>query len=74
MAMKIQYALNVRSNSNLLDIDDDLPMDSAYSSIPLRRVGTPEDVSNLAIFLMSSASSYIHGAVISIDGGLSVKY
>jgi len=74
MAMKIQYALNVRSNSNLLDIDDDLSMDSASSSIPLRRVGTPEDVSNLAIFLMSSASSYIHGAVISIDGGLSVKY
>lgn len=74
MAMKIQFALNVRSDPNLLYSDDESSMDGASSSIPLRRIGTPEDISNLAIFLISSASSYIHGAVINIDGGLSVKY
>jgi NAD(P)-dependent dehydrogenase (short-subunit alcohol dehydrogenase family) len=39
------------------------------SSIPLGRLGTPEDVGNLAVFLSSEASSYITGSEIVIDGG-----
>lgn len=38
-------------------------------SVPLRRVGTGEDVANLALFLASPYASYIHGAVIPVDGG-----
>lgn len=37
---------------------------------PLGRLGTPEDVANVYAFLSSDEASYIHGAVISVDGGL----
>lgn len=40
------------------------------TSIPMRRTGTPEEVANTVLFLASDASSYINGAVISVDGGL----
>lgn len=39
-------------------------------SIPLRRVGQPDDVANVAIFLASELSSYITGQVISVCGGM----
>jgi 3-oxoacyl-[acyl-carrier protein] reductase len=39
-------------------------------SIPLGRYGRPEEIANLAVFLASSASSYITGASILCDGGL----
>jgi len=38
--------------------------------IPLRRLGTPEDVAGVALFLCSPAASYITGQVIAIDGGM----
>ncbi len=38
--------------------------------IPLGRIGLPEDVANLAVFLASGRASYITGEVICIDGGL----
>jgi len=40
--------------------------------IPLRRVGTSEDIADLALFLASDKSKYITGETIRIDGGLSV--
>jgi len=42
------------------------------SNIPLRRTGRPTDVAGTAIFLASSAGSYLTGAVIPVDGGLGV--
>ena len=36
----------------------------------LKRLGTPEDVANAALFLASPWSSYITGEVLSVDGGL----
>jgi NAD(P)-dependent dehydrogenase (short-subunit alcohol dehydrogenase family) len=38
--------------------------------IPLGRMGQPEDVANLALFLASSESSFITGALVVIDGGI----
>lgn len=38
-------------------------------SVPLKRWGEVEDVANLALFLASDESSYIHGDLIRIDGG-----
>lgn len=40
--------------------------------IPAKRLGKAEDVAALAVFLASSASSYITGQVITVDGGLSL--
>ncbi len=39
-------------------------------SIPLRRMGNPQDVANVVKFLASEDSSYITGQVIHIDGGM----
>ncbi len=40
------------------------------TSIPLGRVGTPEDISHAVLFLASSASNYITGQVLVVDGGM----
>ena len=39
-------------------------------NIPLRRMGTPEDVANVVKFLAGEQSSYITGQVINVDGGM----
>ncbi|BDC18834.1 beta-ketoacyl-ACP reductase [Acidianus sp. HS-5] len=38
--------------------------------IPLKRVGSPEDVANVITFLCSEEASYINGAIIEVTGGL----
>ena len=43
------------------------------STIPVGRVGTPDEVAQLITFLLSDSASYITGQVIHIDGGLSIK-
>lgn len=43
---------------------------SISERIPLRRLGTPEDVADVVLFLCSPASSYVTGQVIAIDGGM----
>jgi NAD(P)-dependent dehydrogenase (short-subunit alcohol dehydrogenase family) len=40
---------------------------------PLKRAGQPEEVAELAVFLASDRASFITGAVIPIDGGVSAK-
>lgn len=37
--------------------------------IPLKRVGNPEELTNLAAFLVSDYAAYINGEVVTIDGG-----
>ncbi len=39
-------------------------------SIRMGRIGTPEDVAGVAVFLASSLSSYVTGQVIGVDGGM----
>ena len=38
------------------------------NSIPLRRIGKPEDIANALVFLASDKASYITGVVLSVDG------
>ena len=40
-------------------------------NIPLNRIGTPEDVSNIVTFLCSNNGSFINGQNIKVDGGQS---
>ncbi len=37
--------------------------------IPAGRWGTPEDLKGVVVFLASAASSYLHGAIVPVDGG-----
>ena len=39
---------------------------------PMGRIGTPEEIANLAVYLSSDESSYTTGAVFSIDGGMTI--
>ncbi len=45
---------------------------SMVGHTPLGRMGKPEDIANTYVWLASEAASFIHGTVISVDGGLVV--
>ena len=46
--------------------------DELKKQLPLARLGMPEDIAELALFLASEKSSYITGEVIKVDGGMYV--
>ncbi len=50
--------------------DLDMTDDATRKSIPLGRFGTPEEVANVAVFLASPLSAYVHGASMLVDGGM----
>jgi NAD(P)-dependent dehydrogenase (short-subunit alcohol dehydrogenase family) len=44
--------------------------DAIAESAPLRRIGRPDDMAGVAVYLASRAGAYVTGAVIPVDGGL----
>ena len=44
--------------------------DAVAKSIPVKRIGVPEDMAGAAIFLASKAGDYVVGDTIAVDGGL----
>jgi NAD(P)-dependent dehydrogenase (short-subunit alcohol dehydrogenase family) len=44
--------------------------DAIAAAAPLRRIGRPDDMAGVAVYLASRAGSYVTGAVIPVDGGL----
>lgn len=53
--------------------DRDAYMEKLVASLPLGRVGLPEDIANMALFLASPLSAYVTGVAINVDGGMMSK-
>ena len=47
-------------------------LETIATGVPLKRWGNPEELKGLVIYLASSASSYMQGSTVVIDGGLSI--
>lgn len=43
------------------------------ATIPLARMGTPEDIANAVVFLASEKADYITGQTIIVDGGYTLR-
>ena len=56
--------------TNMTDILKDDVKQEIAKNIPLKRMGTAQDVANVVKFLASDDSSYITGQVINVDGGM----
>lgn len=59
-------------SSDMTDKLNDKQKESIISSIPLKRIGTAEDVAKVVSFLASPDAAYLTGQVISVDGGMAM--
>jgi 3-oxoacyl-[acyl-carrier protein] reductase len=55
-------------------IPDEAKERFAHRRVPLRRYGMPEEVAHMVLNLALPASSFVNGAVVTVDGGLSAKF
>jgi 3-oxoacyl-[acyl-carrier protein] reductase len=55
-------------------INDDAKEKYAKRKVPLRRYGNPEEVAHMTLSLCLPASSFVNGAAVVVDGGMSVKH
>jgi len=56
------------------EIPDDAKATYAHRRVPLRRYGTPEEVAHMTLNLCLPASSFVNGAIIPVDGGMSIRH
>ncbi len=52
------------------DMIQEVPLDVVLPTIPMKRLGKPEEVAALAVFLLSEQAGYITRQVISVNGGM----
>jgi len=74
-------ASGVRANAVAPGVIDTPMQDRNRSSfqavsegIPLRRIGRADEIANAVLFLLSDLSSYVTGATLVVDGGITAKY
>lgn len=56
--------------TDMTSVLNDKLKETAKKELPLRRLGTPEDVANVVSFLASEKADYVTGQVIHVDGGM----
>jgi glucose 1-dehydrogenase len=65
-------AIETPINKKLMS--DPAKLKAVLENIPLRRLGTPEDVAGIAAFLASADADYVTGTTYFVDGGLTWNY
>lgn len=59
----------ISTEINKAEMENKTWLEGAVKAIPLRRLGVPKDISQIALYLVSEASDYITGQTFFIDGG-----
>ena len=67
LTSRVQEGLRVEAKMTGLPEEELLARNQA--KLPLRRLGTPEEVARVAVFLASAQASYVTGAIVPMDGG-----
>jgi len=67
MTDRVKELLQKKAKKSKTSIDDVTA--EIVSQIPLSRMGNPEELANLVVFLASERASYITGSIIQADGG-----
>lgn len=63
---------NIFNNTGLTGDQIDSAIDEIIPTIPFKRQGEPSEIANVVLFLASEEASYIHGAEVKVDAGISV--
>lgn len=61
---------NIWNVPGMSDEDAKKHEDGIASTIPVKRFGRPEEVANIALFLVSDDASYVTGSIYAVDGGM----
>lgn len=56
--------------TKMTDVLSDEQKEQILSTIPMKRLGEPSEVANLAFFLASDEATYITGQILNVDGGM----
>jgi NAD(P)-dependent dehydrogenase (short-subunit alcohol dehydrogenase family) len=51
-------------------LSSDEKRQAAAERHPIKRIGSPQDIARLAVFLLSDAATWITGQVLHVDGGM----
>ncbi|HEX6793495.1 MAG TPA: SDR family oxidoreductase [Casimicrobiaceae bacterium] len=57
------------AESRMTGLSPEALLERQQARIPLRRLGTPEEIAQVALFLASPRASYVTGAIVPMDGG-----
>ena len=76
-SLAADYAPTIRANAilpggvitDLWDEPTDEELELASQTTPLKRIGTPEEIAQVALFFASEMSSYVTGTHLLVDGG-----
>jgi len=69
-----KYGIRVNNicPGGIFDSQDGIFVRNYEKKVPLGRMGTPEDIASVVLFLVSDAASYVNGATLMVDGGWTI--